>query len=89
MNVPAPTDTPLNEWHDKYRRWIRANPQVWDLAVKYALVGIRRGRRFSIHTMLEAMRWNAPRTWQKDEQGFKINDAYMAYFARDLIRVFP
>lgn len=77
------------EWESSYRKWVVANARVYTLALKIGREAAARGKRLSSGTIVELIRWNAPREWEKDDQGFKINQNFGAYIIRDLIRDIP
>jgi hypothetical protein len=66
-----------------------ANPKVWDLFVGFAQELVEKGRRFGVKLLAERVRWEIRTTWAPDDQGFKINNNWTAYIARDLLDVIP
>ena len=71
------------------RQWIEDNPQVFALFERFALQMVERGKRFGIGQLAERVRWEVAMSWDKDDQGFRINNNYRAYLARELIKRHP
>lgn len=74
------------------RAWARfreESPQVWAIIRERALEMLERKRQFGIGMLFEVVRWQMRRDWDKDVQGFKLNNNHRAYAARDLIAEFP
>lgn len=86
LPMPAPG---LDRLERAYEAWRAANPEAFTLFLRYARQAQRRGRRFGIALLTERVRWEAQMTWSKDAQGFKLNNNYRAYIARDLIARLP
>jgi hypothetical protein len=73
----------------RYLEWKYDNPSGYALLEKFALECLARGRRFSTRALVHRARWEARMTWEKDQDGFKINDHHSPYLARDLIQRYP
>jgi hypothetical protein len=78
-----------NDLEEAYRAWLIHNPNIFPLFERFAREAYERGRKFSISLLTERIRWEARMTWEKDQGGFKINNNYRAYIARDLLARHP
>lgn len=75
-------ETAFLEFHE-------ANPQVWDLFVRYTFEVIRAGQRhYSADAILHRIRWHV-NIETKNTDGFKINNNWSAYLARMFMQRFP
>lgn len=50
---------------------------------------LQRRRRFGVKMLAERVRWEVWTTWEQDSAGYKFNNDYTAYVARDLIAKYP
>jgi hypothetical protein len=83
------TDPMRNDIEREYRNeWLPTHPQVMALIERFALEKLSLCRPFGIKAVVERVRWETDMTWEKSE-GYKINDKYTAYIARDLIAKYP
>jgi len=80
---------PLNELEQRYRLWRDANPRVLALFRHFAEQMLVHKRRFGVKALAERVRWEIRTTWEQDAQGFKINNDFPAYIAREFIREDP
>jgi hypothetical protein len=66
-----------------------ANPQIWDLFVRFTFMAIRAGKKKgSISLITERIRWEVYiETASNDE--FKINNNHRAYYARKWQKLYP
>lgn len=64
-----------------------ANPQVWDLFVRFALEAAERGRRLGAKAVWERMRWEVALDSRGDE--YRLNNNYPSYAARDFAHEYP
>lgn len=78
-----------NELERKYREWRDRNPQAFEIFRRSARYFAKHGRPFGIGLLTEWVRWENRRTWDKDSEGFKLNNNFRAYIARDLILEMP
>jgi hypothetical protein len=78
-----------NDLERKYRIWKATHVQVFALFDKFALQILAHNRRFGIALLQERVRWEIHTTWAEDAEGYKINNNYRAYIARDLIAAHP
>lgn len=78
-----------NELEEAYRAWLIEHPQVFGLYERFAQEAFEKGKKFSISLLTERIRWEVRMTWGKDSAGFKINNNYRAYVARDLLAKHP
>ena len=65
--------------------WIRANPDAFALFERFALEMAALKRRFGMKALTERVRWEVARSWEKDADGFKLNNIYTAPYARLLM----
>jgi hypothetical protein len=65
--------------------WAKENPQVFALFEKFALRAADRKRRFGMKALAETVRWEVMMRWDKDEEGFRINNSYTAHIGRMLV----
>jgi|TARA_R100000479_G_scaffold107943_1_gene54167 hypothetical protein len=72
----------LHERKLKWWEWHKANPDVYDLFVKYSFEAIEAGRkRYSQWAIINRIRWNKEvETTGCDE--FKISNDHIAFYAR-------
>jgi hypothetical protein len=73
----------------RYREWARTHPEVLALFRRFAADMAARRRRFGIGLLAERVRWEVHAEWAPDAAGFKLNNDYRAYVARDLIADMP
>lgn len=73
----------------RYQAWITANPQVLPTYERVAKEALTSGKKFSISLLTERIRWECHMQTIPDDSGFKINNDYRAYIARDLIQRIP
>jgi hypothetical protein len=82
-------DPVRNELEAAYRRWLETHPEVRKLIERFALEMAGKHRRFGVRLLTERVRWEVLTTWVEDEDGYKINNNFNAYLARDLIAKYP
>lgn len=80
---------PLNKHQRQWWEFKAKNPKVYALFVRFAQALLQRQRRFGIGQLAERVRWEIRTTWEPDEDGFKLNNNWRAYIARDLIHDMP
>ncbi|MDH5626658.1 MAG: hypothetical protein OEY69_00050 [Candidatus Krumholzibacteria bacterium] len=88
LSKPA-VDPIRNELEKKYRLWLHEHQKVFVLFEKFALQMLQMKRRFGIGALTERVRWEVRTTWGEDADGYKINNNFRAYLARDLIAKYP
>ena len=72
------------EWEDFHRD----HPRVFNLITRYALEGVRRGRKNgSINQIFEVIRWN--HEIGTDDQEFKLCNNHRAFYARLFMEEYP
>jgi len=76
---------PRNDLEAKYREWKATHLAVYELFLRFARERMDRGRRFGVKALAERVRWEVATTWAEDADGFRINNSYTAYLARDLL----
>lgn len=69
--------------------WIAANPQAFALFECFAKEMAGSGRRFGMKALAERVRWQVMATWDKDAEGFKLNNNLPAYLGRELVARHP
>lgn len=74
------------EMADTAKRWLDANPGMWEDLVAFALHEARAKRRFSVSEWVEHIRY---RRHAKGVDGFKVVHCIRAVLARLLIREHP
>ena len=67
--------------------WIEANPDIYEMFVRFANQMAGRGHPFSIGLLAERVRWEC--RFQFDRTDFKINNNHRAYIARRLVEEHP
>lgn len=73
---------------EAFERFHAANPEIYDLLVKYAReLRAARRRRGGIRMIWERMRWDLAIQTQGDS--FKLNDHYTSFYARLIMRQEP
>ena len=88
--LPEPVSAPIrNDLERAYRKWRQAHPSVYALYVRFAKQAMTHKKPFSISLLTERVRWEVRETWEKDEEGFKLNNNHRAYISRDLIADMP
>jgi hypothetical protein len=69
--------------------WIEQNPEAFALFEKHALEMARKGRRFGIKGLAEFIRWTILMTWEKDAEGYRLNNDLTPYIGRALVAKHP
>jgi hypothetical protein len=85
-----PTTTEAStELVDKFNRYHRKNPKVYELFHKFSKEVISTGRsRYSAWAIIQRIRWHVD-IKTEDPSGFKINNDYIALYTRLLIKEHP
>ena len=78
----------MNELECRYREWITLHPHVFLLFESFALEMRDRDAKFGIGMLAERVRWEVAASWLPSD-GYKINNNYRAYLARDRIAKHP
>ena len=78
-----------NALEARYREWLDTHWPVYALYERFALEACTRGKKFSIALLTERIRWEVLMGIQKDHEGYRINNNYRAYIARDLLHKYP
>lgn len=71
----------------KTYRFIKKNPDVYDLFKHFAKQQVKLKQRFSVKTLTERVRWETG--YLNVEDDYKLNNNYTAYIARKLMRDIP
>ena len=79
----------VNKLEAKYRVWLKHNPDVFNLFLRFADEAYSKGKKFSVSLLTERVRWETKMTRDHDENGFKISNNHSAYIARDLLFLHP
>lgn len=73
----------------KFLKFHTAYPQVYLLFEKFALQLIQAGKvKLGSKMIMERIRWEIS-TSAKDDEGFKINNNYTAYYSREFVKKHP
>lgn len=78
-----------NSYELAYRKFLAADPKIFDTFRFYATQAMAKGRPFSAKLLAERVRWDAKVKWRRDRAGFKWNNNFTAYLARDLVSAIP
>ena len=73
----------------RYREWLHEHWPVFKLYERFALEACERRKQFSISLLTERIRWEVFMGIHKDADGYRINNNYRAYIARDLLQKYP
>lgn len=80
--------------YSRFLEFDRANPRIWDLFKTFtgqAIVSMERGngkiRGISADMICHRIRWHIE--IDTDGDPFKLNNNYVAYYARKFVRLFP
>lgn len=85
----APASTG-GDTEDSYREFLRLNPWVIDWFARRALDLVERGySRIGINMLCEVFRYEQMRSTLDTNSGYKINNNYAPYLARELMRLYP
>ena len=79
----------MNPLETRYHEWIDRNPRAFDLFLRFAREALRSNRPFGVKALAERVRWETRVRWSRDPSGFKWNNSFTAYLARDLVGVEP
>lgn len=79
---------PENENDANTRKYLRENPQIWEVYVLAAQDRIRSGKIFSFRHIGEDIRWSAVKGYDENKP-FKISNSYTSYIARYFRHFFP
>jgi hypothetical protein len=95
VTAPPATDQrslkPVNELEARYRRW-RQTPggaAVFRWCLEKAKERLETRRRFGVKQLVEVARWEAEMQLEPDAMGFKVNNSYASYLARELAARLP
>lgn len=79
----------LHQWSNRFKAFDMANPDVYYAIMKEIEKALDKGlTKFSIKTIIGNVRW-AKTLETVSNDGFKINDAYTALYARVIIYNYP
>ena len=79
---------PINENDLNARRYVRANPEIWEAIVLAAKRKVQQGERFSFRTLGEVIRWAGVKGFDENKP-FKISNSYTSFFARYFCHFYP
>jgi hypothetical protein len=79
----------VNKHEPAYIKFMLDNPKAWSTFVFYATQAVTKNRPTSIRAIVERVRWDARIKWKRDAKGFKWNNNYTKYLARDLCVAIP
>lgn len=69
--------------------WITANPQAFALFEKFAFRMAEKRRKFGVKGLAEFVRWHIAMEWERDAEGFKLNNNLPSYLGRELVARHP
>ena len=73
---------------DRFEEWLRENPRIVDLFLRYAREAQAAGmRHYGVKAIAERVRWHVRVEMKGDE--WKINNSFMSRLARELVRREP
>jgi hypothetical protein len=73
----------------KAEAWAKEHPEAFALFERFALQLAERNRRFGMKQIAERVRWEVAASWEKDAEGFRINNSYTAWLGRMLVQKHP
>jgi hypothetical protein len=76
-------------YREKAEAWVEEYPQVYALFEKFALQLAERKRHFGMKQIAERVRFEVALTWEKDEDGFRVNNNYISYIGRMIAEKHP
>lgn len=81
--------TRADEIFDRFVRYHKSNPQVWELFCRFAFEAIGSGRKqFSSSAIIERIRWESMiKTISEDE--LKISNDFRSYYSRLFVAKYP
>jgi len=78
----------LTDGNEKFWKFHRENPKVYELFKRFAFEAINAGRtRFSADAIWHRIRWFT--TVETNDENFKLNDKYRSYYGRLFVLDFP
>lgn len=84
---PTPKDVERGNLRDLTEEWIKENPEIANLFLKFAQEMARRGEKFGVNFLRERIRWECPSVANGDR--FKFRNDFAPYVARWLIKQDP
>lgn len=73
---------------DRFTKFNRNNPKVYELFKKFCLEAIKKGRKkLGSKMIIERIRWHA--SVETTDEEFKISNDYTAHYARLFMRDYP
>lgn len=72
---------------EKAAEWMTSHPEAMGLFERLALQASMSGRRFGMKALAERVRWEYH--VEKGDESYKINNNFVSYIARELIRRHP
>jgi hypothetical protein len=80
---PTHPTLPPVDWAANFKEFDKTNPEIYGLFRFFALELLAAGRtRYSARTIIERIRWH--QATSSDDGEFKINNNYIAHYARKL-----
>ena len=76
--------SPLLQWFLEYDQ---ARPEVWEAFKRYTLQAVSAGRRMGAKAVAERVRWEM--AVEKGDDGFRLNNNAVAFYARRFMAQFP
>ena len=79
--------SPRNRLEAEAHQWMAENPEAMAIFSRLALVAASTGNKFGMKLLAERVRWEF--TIERRSTTFRINNNYVAYIGRELIRLHP
>lgn len=80
----------IDGWRKRFEDFHLTNPQIYLLFERFAKELIAKGhKKLGARMIIERIRWECATNSQKDDAGFKINNMFIAHYARLFIQKNP
>ncbi len=84
------SESRYDEMREACIKFHRANPQVWELFVRFTMDRIRRGfKHYGVDAIFARVRWETDQAAVDPEHAFKMNNNHKPFYARAFMRVYP
>ena len=80
---------PINRLDRAYKLWRSEHEVVFQVFLRFADDLLARKRRFGIKMLIERVRWEVHMRIEPDAMGYRLNNNFAPYIARDLIYARP
>ena len=86
--IPSDGHWNMDENKERWLKWHKANPQVWELFKQFSFEVIESGRKkYSAWQVIGRCRWETD--IQTTGKEFKISNDFIAYYARLFMETYP